>query len=62
MTPWQDCQEKVKFLTIEGCQFTFFGEVTVSSTAHEWTTLITLVSYKRNEAAEHGSSKRLIDQ
>ena len=39
----------------------FFGEVTLASTAHEQTTLVTLVSYKHN-VAKHGSAKLLIDQ
>ena len=45
-----------------GCQFTFFGEVTLLSTAHEQTTLVTLVSYKHSVGAKHGSPKLLIDQ
>ena len=38
------------------------GEVTLSSTAREWTSLVTQISYKQNVAAKHGSSKPLIDQ
>ena len=43
-----------------GCQFTFLIKFTLASTAHERTTLVTLVSYKHNKAAKHGSSKPLI--
>ena len=78
MTPCQGCQEKVEFWIIEeavnsrfwwsyfiincDCQFTFCGEVTLSSTPHEWTTLVTLHLYKYNVAAKHGSLKPSIDQ
>ena len=40
----------------------FDGEITLSSIARERTTTVTLVSYKHNVAAEHESSKLLIDQ
>ena len=36
-----------------------FDEVTLVSTAHEQTTLVTIVLYKHNVAAKHGSSKPL---
>ena len=40
----------------------FFGELTLSSAAHEWITQVTLVSYKHNVATKHVSSMPLIDQ
>ena len=52
MTPCQECQEMVDFFDRRGgCQFTFFDKVTLASTAHELTTLATLISYKHNVAA-----------
>ena len=39
----------------------FFGDVTLSLTAHERTTLVTLVSYKHTQTAKHRSSKPLIE-
>ena len=38
-----------------GCQFTFFSKFTLAPTVHERNTLATLVSYKHNVAAKHGS-------
>ena len=36
-----------------------FEKFTLALTAHEQTTMVTLVLYKHNEAAKHGSSKPL---
>ena len=41
-----------------GSRTALFGWVTLSSTAHERTNLVTLVSYKQNGAAVHGSGHR----
>ena len=40
--------------------FDVFDEVTLTTTAHEQTTLITLVSYKHNVVPKHESSKLLM--
>ena len=60
MTPCQECQEKFEFsITVEAVSSRFIHEFILASTAHEWTTLVTIVSYKRNVAAKHGSSNPL---
>ena len=59
MTPCQEWQEKVEFSIVQEALVYIFDGVTLASTAHERTTLVTIVSYKHNVAAKHGSSKPL---
>ena len=59
MTPCQKCQEKIEISIEEEASGHVFDKFILVSTAHERTTLVTIVSYKHNVAAKHGSSKPL---
>ena len=59
MAPCQECQENVVFSIAEQPVSLRFDKFTLASTAHERNTLATLVMYKNNVAAKHGSSKSL---
>ena len=59
MSTCQEYQEKVEFSILEQAVSSCFWKIYYSITAHEWTSMATLASYKHNVAAKHGNSKPL---